>query len=314
MGCHDTGSDACPCFLADSGQCIACPILRGADSCDACSWNGACVYDAYVRGEKGGVRRFVRTRIIRRTTIGDGLHMVTLDTPETWQADLRLPGSFVMVKPPGAEITWSCPMAVFYVQPDGKCRIVYGDRGPKTNQLSRCSEIWEISGPYRSGLLGTRRLLQADCRSVLLLVSGTGQSLLPNILRVLRSKGCTGELLLDPGIGGVTYAMDHLPCFPGEVFLQNLDDDGEECRPGWSAVTARIAGAPGHLLISLGSDFLHRRVGAARLTNQSWVASNNQIMVCGSGWCGACTVQLRDGSEARGCKADVAPEDVIWRG
>jgi len=311
--CHDTGSESCPCFLADAGQCIACPVLRGEQDCDACAWGGVCVYDSYSRGDQAHTRRYIRAPIKSEKSTAAGLHCVTVHTPRHWSAELRQPGSFLMVKPPGSEETWACPMAVFSVASSGELStIVYRERGPKTQQLARHLKTWEVAGPYRSGLLGVRRLNRAvDC-DALILTSGTGQSLLPNILRRLNDNNCSVQIALDPGMDGAAYVVQALPEFAGSLSLIRLDAEIAGCRQESTAGIISSSSAP--LVISLGSDHLHIKVGAALQRDRLWVASNNRIMVCAAGWCGACTVIRRDGSELRGCRADIAPEDVFWSG
>ncbi|MFO8060569.1 MAG: hypothetical protein R6U70_07940, partial [Bacillota bacterium] len=161
--CHDAGSAWCLCVSGQQGYCPVCPVIGGDGSCDFCLWSGVCVYDQRFR-HRGPVRArtFLNTPVLRREVIGHDLHLVRLMTPQSWDAELQRPGSFVMVRRPEDDEVFACPMAVCSADLDEQeFTIVFQVRGPKTAFLAGEGDQLAVKGPYRAGLFGVRRLYGA---------------------------------------------------------------------------------------------------------------------------------------------------------
>ena len=313
IACHDAGSPWCPCVTGEEGYCLACPVVAGEDSCDFCLWSGVCVYDHHFRNRgPAETRQYVNLPVLRREVIGNALHLTTLQMPRSWETELNRPGGFVMVKRPADEDTHASPMAVFSVDAaEETFTIVFQVRGAKTAALANATEEWALKGPYRGALFGVRRLFRAYGQTVLILVSSTGQSLIPGVVRPLLEQGNEITIALDPGLSGGLYILDNLKGFDGRVLATRFFDTVTYADLG--RLSEIVEESAADLVITLGSDFLHRHVVQLLRPGQQWVASNNSIMVCAEGVCGSCSILLRDGTEIRGCKADIAPEDVFWR-
>ena len=311
--CHDAGSTWCPCALGKAGYCQVCPVINGDETCDFCLWSGTCVYDHHFR-HRGPirVREFVSTPVRSRQVMGHDLYLVRLELPGGWETECKRPGSFVMVKGANDEDTSAAPMAVCDVDSEEQTlTIAFQIRGPKTLALVCAEDEWALKGPYHGALFGVRRLLRAFGQKVLILVSSTGQSLISGVVRNLLEQENDISIAIDPGLSGGLYILDNLKGFDGRVLATRFYDTVTHEDLGR---LSEIIGASGaDLVITLGSDFLHRDVVQLLESKQEWVASNNSIMVCAEGLCGSCSIVLRDGTEIRGCKADIAPEDVFWR-
>ncbi|MFO8059309.1 MAG: hypothetical protein R6U70_01440, partial [Bacillota bacterium] len=207
---------------------------------------------------------------------------------------------------------FACPMAVCSADLDEQeFTIVFQVRGPKTAFLAGEGDQLAVKGPYRAGLFGVRRLYGAADQRVLIIVSSTGQSLVPAIVRQLTLADNDIRIVLDPGSGGGLYILDYLREWEGPVLAARLYD--AQAREELGPLRELIRDSDCDLIITLGSDSLHRRAARWIRPEQGWVASNNSVMVCADGVCGSCSIVLRDGREVRGCKVDIAPEDVFWR-
>ncbi len=311
MTCHDAGSPWCPCILADVGDCPVCPVLRGLNTCDECHWTGLCVYELRSRApEPQPPREFTSMRVISHRVIGPDLHRAEVEVARAWVHEIRRPGAFILAASEHAPQVSAAPMAVL-ASDETSMSIVLRVRGPKTRALAGARDCWMVKGPFRSGLLGTRRLYDLDEGEATILVSTTGQSLLPGVLRTLRAGNNRVTVSVDPGSTGSLYVLRELGDFPGHLrTLEFSSPRSYSTRRDWLRQTVRGNGPD--LVVSLGSDYLHGRIAPLIGDDQGWVASNNQIMVCGDGRCGSCSITLRDRTEIRGCKADVAPEDVFW--
>ena len=311
--CHNAGSAWCPCAPGIAGYCLVCPVITGAQTCDFCLWSGTCVYDHHFR-HRGPIRirEFISTPVRQRQVIGHELYLVRLELPGGWETELRRPGSFVMVKRPNDEDISAAPMAVCGVDSEKQTlTIVFQIRGPKTSALMCAESEWALKGPYYGALFGVRRLLKAFGKKVLILVSSTGQSLIPGVVGNLLEQENDISIAIDPGLSGGLYILDNLKEFDGRVVATRFYDTVTHADLG--RLSEIIGASRADLIITLGSDFLHRDVAQLLEPKQEWVASNNSTMVCADGLCGSCSIVLRDGTEIRGCKADIAPEDVFWR-
>lgn len=311
MTCHDAGSAWCPCILADVGDCPVCPVLRGSDTCDECRWTGLCIYELRSRvSMPQPPREFTPLKVISHRVIGPELHRAELEIPRTWVHELGRPGGFVIAASEESPDVSAAPMAVL-ASNETSMSIVFRVRGPKTQALAEARHQWMVKGPFRSGLYGTRHLYELTEGTAAILVSTTGQSLLPGVIRTLRAGNNQVTVSVDPGSTGSLYVLRELGDFAGHLkALEFSSPRSHNTRRAWLSKTIREDNPD--LVVSLGSDYLHSRIARLVSEDQRWVASNNQIMVCGDGRCGSCSIALHDRTEIRGCKADVAPEEVFW--
>jgi len=309
--CHDLGSEICPCVLAERGSCIICPVLNEQGTCDDCKWNGICIYDLALKSkyENKNDKSFICVDIFDKRRLSENLYSTTIALPQRWLPVLSEPGSYVLLKAKNSEEISATPMAICSVDPSGESTVIFEKRGYKTDLLTKSENELEVCGPHAGALFGSRRLNDTFKSDVLILVSNTGQSLLPNILQRLNQNECHLNIILDPGQDCMVYVLDLLPEFDGSLQVTRFGSKRGELDRLANILRRKH---PYDMVISLGSDRLHHFTGTS-MRPDKWVASNNQIMVCGRGICGSCNLFLDDGSEVRGCKGDVAPEDVFWQ-
>jgi hypothetical protein len=48
VDCVDAGTDYCPCYLAETNNCLICSQLQGKVFCDCINWKGVCIYQEFV--------------------------------------------------------------------------------------------------------------------------------------------------------------------------------------------------------------------------------------------------------------------------
>ena len=65
LECIDAGSEYCPCYLAETDDCIICSHLQGKEFCD-CNWNGVCVYQdfCWLNEKKKDIRKTIEAQIV----------------------------------------------------------------------------------------------------------------------------------------------------------------------------------------------------------------------------------------------------------
>lgn len=352
LPCADLSGPNCPCALGLAGQCVYCTRLRGESRC-ACDWAGSCVLLSQPASRAGLARdaaagagtgagppavpepaRPVRTRrlrlgrIVARSEPSPGVVDLRMAVSPRVSSLLRRPGCFLFVRPPGPDDSHNTPLTVVEGGID-TVRLVFQVAGPKTQAIARVPAGGNLAwkGPYHNALLGAsalRRALRRGPGTAVILARGMGQIVAVPLLRLLTVKGWTVDACLDPRGKGGGFARRELERALGRraCEVRFYSESGRKAVLAKLACRSAALGDRPALLVSCGTDPLHRWVAsirhqhAAAVADRDWafVATNNSPMACGEGTCGACTVRFGDGGRVRACKADIPPELLFGGG
>ncbi len=310
--CFDAGSRYCPCELAVLGQCVACSLLRGEDTC-RCGWSGVCVSSQFIfNGSKATLGRTShRVSLIEREE-----PLLSAGTPKAFFMSLAVPrevamwsvfpGSFVLVRPEGTPERWNVPLCVTAVK-ESSLEVMMEVQGPKTTAIDRkasSGSLLALTGPFWSGIPGMEHLRRFGAGSVLAVAKGVGQATVLQVAEYIRHRGGRLEALIGPGPLGSTFAVEPLVETGASVEIMPREKDHNLGR-----IAEELSSGHHELLLSCGSDDQHR--GLIDLLRKmeapprfAW--SSNLTMTCAEGICGSCLVQ-----GFRGCKAHI-PERVVW--
>lgn len=306
--CFDAGSVYCPCDLATLGQCVACSILRGQDTCD-CGWSGMCVYQEFLRVRKTASprRRGASAPVIARRDLecaaGQQAFILDLSVADQVLAWCALPGSFVLLRPKGSPERFNVPLSVMQLR-DGTLSVVVEVRGPKTIALERsCVRGQKVTvvAPFWSGLQGAADLRRHGAGKVLGVAKGIGQAPLVHVTHYVLARGGTLKALLGPGVLGTVFADGLLAREGASVEILPRTKDHNIAR-----IYRDLCQGEYDLLVSEGSDQQHGALLDLLSSLDSPPAfawSSNLSMTCAEGICGSCLV---DGF--RGCKAHLTSE------
>lgn len=303
--CFDAGSIYCPCDLAVLGQCVACSILRGQNSCD-CGWNGLCVYEEFLRNKKVARpgRRERPVRIAGREELecsaGQEAFLLDICAPTEVLAWCVFPGSFALLRPRGTPERFNVPLSVMQVK-DGILRTAVSVKGPKTKALSRAcrkGQIVTLVAPFWSGLQGLPWPRAIVAGKALGVAKGIGQAPLLHTAKYLLGHGCAFKALLGPGTLGTVFAQDSLVMEGASVEVLPRTKDHNITR-----IYSELCQGDYDLLVSVGSDQQHHALlsliaSVDKPPAMAW--SSNLSMTCAQGICGSCLV-----NGFRGCKASL---------
>ena len=91
---------ACPCKLAESGECLLCSQLHGSTFCDCLNWKGVCIYqEFYYNGNKAKEGRKTYNCIVEdRALYDDEVLLIKFKAPHKLVIDLSKPGSFIFIR------------------------------------------------------------------------------------------------------------------------------------------------------------------------------------------------------------------------
>lgn len=320
--CIDAGTEYCPCYLAEKGECIMCSQLQGKAFCDCPNWQGVCIYREYIwHNARSKERRLVHLcPVSGKEQIAPLVTLLEIKVKKALARELNQPGAFVFLRDPGRPIFFDLPMSVMWAdERRGVIKIAVQKRGLKTKYLLDEAEKGRVllRGPYWNGVLGLPYLKSFQGGKALLVVRGIGQApALPVAKKLLRGKNKV-EVLLDKGKIGIDFTGDFFREMGCQVYPREL------CQKDYTLsektrvyLRDRLAQGDLGLVYAGGSELLQQ--GIYDLLPQEgqqvcFVCSNNAQLCCGEGICGSCQTRLADGSGIRRCKTQLDPA-IIYQG
>ncbi len=307
LPCFDAGSEYCPCILASLGQCVACSMLRGEDTCD-CGWSGTCIFDEFIRN--GKMPKPARAEVIG--TVRERNDIVNTGTSKAFVSRLNVPpflargcffpGSFVMVRPEGTAEAFNVPLSAMEASIEGIIDVAVEVQGPKTTALDQAMQEHSnviVKGPFWSGLQGLPHLARLGTGTTLIVAKGIGQAAVPQIARYISLRRGQVRVFAGPGTLGKVFITDSLndigiPC----EILPQVDDHNLEY------LKTSVETGAYDFLISAGSQLQHKGIlemlakVPESLKVPQFLWTSHLTMTCAEGICGSCMV-----SGFRGCKA-----------
>ncbi len=307
--CIDAGSKYCPCYLAETKDCISCSQLGGEEFCD-CQWNGLCILNEYMNSFNKTIykRKFYKGNVIDKLKLKNDLIVIKIKTEKSLVKNLKEPGSYVFLKGVKDEDYFQTPMSILKIDSEESFFIAYQEIGCKTKSLIDKNEI-DIKGPYWNGILGSRYLKNTVDSKSLIIARGIGQSSVLLAIEKLISNNNKLYLLLDKGKLDSLYLYDFFNK-TDRVVVKELDLFTNE---GDVFVDKLLKREKFRLVLSGGSNMLHRRINEKiNLLNEKpyFLTSNNGILCCGEGICGSCMIKTEDGTNAKLCKSLITPNKL----
>ncbi len=305
--CIDSGSEYCTCSLSDTKDCISCSHLRGDDFCD-CTWNGVCILYEYImkNGSQNNYRRDYKGQIVDKKFISNELYLLKIKLDNKLIRKLDTIGSYVFIRKDCNSSYYNTPMSVFDLD-EHHIYIVYQEIGPKTKKINK-GDTLIIKGPYWGGLIGTSDLSKKENCSIVIVARGIGQSSILLPIKKLYLKGNNIVLFLDQGKTSSLYCLDFMKGVNIKtILIDSLSNEGEKTLKNY------IKGNPVDVLISAGADMVHRQMKTIIETidkSIEWFVSNNSIICCGEGVCGACLKKIENGDRIKLCKTIIDPRNI----
>lgn len=313
--CADAGTRYCPCFLASVGECLTCAHLQDKDLCD-CAWPGLCVFQHFQW--EGGVprpgREETRSHVLKVTRFNETHACFTFSLPEAMALELAQPGSMVFARAIHEPSRFDVPLTIFDTD-QSSATVILEVVGPKTRALEswvtrpgNLGDIW-VRGPYFNGIFGGRHLKALHSSRALMVLRGTGQATALAVAREMVRHLNTVWALLDCGPLLTNPAAPGLEALGVEVFPVNIRSD-----EGQDTLRLCLTKLQPSLVFSGGADGQHYRIEQVLKSlnlNATLTGSNNSVMVCAEGTCGACITRLRNGTQFRACKGSAPVGEVL---
>lgn len=309
--CIDAGSEYCPCYLAETGDCITCSILRGQDFCD-CNWRGSCIYSEFVWNDysKKNSRKFFSSRVLEKQALGNDVYLLKIETTKTLARQLKQPGSYIFIRGEGLPQFFDVPMSIMISnENEGYVYIAYKVIGTKTKRLHESDNIL-IRGPYWNGIYGLNNIKTLKNNNCLLIARGVAQA--PTLQLISKIKNDNDvTLILDKGNLKENFIVKHINDENIEVlFMDTMKYKDQEY------IKELLIDKDIDFIFSAGSDILHKKVIEIIddiNPNINISATNNSEICCGEGVCGACSTYIVNEGAVKGCKTQIDIKELIKR-
>lgn len=321
LDCIDAGSDYCPCYLAETGECLICSQLQGKTFCDCKNWKGVCIYQEYVWNGRRmkEQRRNISCELVDKKIVSQDVIIIKIRVNKTMARELNQPGAYVFLRKVDVPGYFDTPMSVMAVnEKEGTADIAVQVRGVKSKALNKEGDMISLRGPYWNGVLGLKFIKGLRHSSALLVLRGIGQASAVPVARKLRAAGNRVEVILDQGRSGVNFAGISFLDLGCKITEKPLLDRKTLQIPQETQeyIKARIMDNGIRLVYSGGSDKLNTGMALvlASLPDKVYFAcSNNARFCCGEGICGSCHTRLGDGSRVKTCKTQLNPVELFAR-
>ncbi|AOT68121.1 sulfide/dihydroorotate dehydrogenase-like FAD/NAD-binding protein [Geosporobacter ferrireducens] len=312
--CIDAGSEYCPCFLSETGDCIVCSHLQGNEFCD-CNWCGSCIFNEfYWNGlQMKKSRGSILSNIVNQEFINESLVLLTLQVPQGMARELIQPGSYIIVRNPEKPSYFDTPISVMDVN-EGASQITIALQaiGAKTKSLLTSKKEVLLKGPYWNGIIGLENLKKLKDKKILMVVRGIAQAPAVPVIKYLNKNKNNIILALDPGNIQSVFIEKYIERW--NLVPKVLDVRSEA---GLAAIEDLLQNESFDLVFSSGSDLLHHDL-LQMIKNQekniAFSSTNNREICCGEGVCGACSIYTKDGNILKGCKVQTMVEEILQRG
>jgi len=312
--CVDSGSEYCPCVLAEVGECINCTRINGSDVCD-CAWGGICAMEH---------ARYHPDRMDRVDSPASTLSWINMEDRYLYLdvrvdypiwAGSHLPGSFLFVRPESHDSKFNIPLCVFRTLTGSRLAFFVKVEGPKTKTLKDrliLDPNLIVHGPHHNGILGITHIRKTRFQRILLVVYGVGQASVPLLASYLTARGNSVDAAIDTADLGRDLIGEDLVQRGGHVWYLALRTE-----KGKAQLERLLKEGNYSMVYSAGPDGQHYRLELMLkqlALDTVLCVSNNALMSCGEGVCGACFTMTRDGKGSfRACKANPDPETVFMK-
>lgn len=306
--CVDCGSKYCPCHLAYSGDCIKCSMIRGDKICD-CQWQGVCIYNEVMHNKKELIeeRQEYLCNIIEKKEIFNGLFKLKIEVPKKIVHDLSSVGSYVLLKSKNKnDSIYNVPISVMDVDKDNNIlEVVIKQLGIKTKYILDSDDII-VKAPYFNGIFGVDKINKTHNSNCVVILNGLSQVNSINVVKKLIANNNKVEVFLYKNSIKLKDVEEKLNNLGINIHIIDIEEDK-------NLIIDYIKRNNVNLVYSGASNRFSKTIkDIVNMVSEdiTLAISNNNLICCGEGICGACTVNL-NGQPVKTCKTQVDSRDFF---
>ena len=306
--CVDCGSQYCPCHLAYTGDCIKCSLIRGEKTCD-CAWQGICVYNEVQHSNEKLVneRKEYSCDILEKSEIAENLFLVKIKIPKNLVKHLCSPGAYVLLKSKNRESAiFNTPISVMNVDAENSIlEVVIKQVGIKTKTLLDFEDVI-VKGPYFNGIFGVDKICKTKNSNCLVGLSGLSQVNSINVVRKLLENKNTVEVFINKNSIILEEVTEKLNNLGVNIHIIDIEEDKNFILDYIKRNNVSLVYSGGYNNFN---KYMKELVDSINKDIALAIANNN-LICCGEGICGACTVNL-NGERVKSCKAQINSKNLL---
>lgn len=296
--CIDSGGNFCPCNLAYSNDCIRCNMLNNNNCCD-CVWQGVCILNTLNHNKlyKPNERKQYLCKIVENKEIEKDVYLMKINIPNELSKDLYRPGSYVMLKSKekNSDI-FNTPISIMDIEND-ILEVVIRSVGPKTKAIVKSSELY-VKGPYFNGIFGLDNINKAFNEKCMLILSGLSQVNAIKVVKKLIDNNRVDVFINSDGIL-IDEVTNKIKDLGANIYYFDINDL-EVIRGHIKENNIGLVYCASNLAVSkIIRDIVDSIDDTIKLS-----ISNNNLICCGEGMCGACGIEI-NGEIVKTCKSQI---------
>lgn len=317
--CIDSGSEFCPCKLAESNECVLCTQMQGNIFCDCYNWNGVCIYQEFInngRKAKEGRKTF-KCDVLDYERISNDIIFIKLSVTHKLALDLIHPGSYVFIEP-DKNLFYSTPVSIMESNTEmNYISFLLEIKGIKTKKIIdylNNNNVLMIKGPFWNGVFGIDNLNNQENSNVVIVAKNIGIAPMVPVLRKLNLKNNNITLYIECNDKEYDFINKYLEKYKVKVIRDKLFDSGELSDNLKLNLNNDIEKNI-KFIYSAGADIMIKKIieylDEKKRKDILLACCNNFTMCCGEGICGACAVRFKGGIVRRFCKEQVDPREIF---
>ncbi|MDT8716560.1 sulfide/dihydroorotate dehydrogenase-like FAD/NAD-binding protein [Clostridium sp. 19966] len=315
--CIDSGTEYCPCHLAEVGECILCSRLSGKTFCDCNNWNGVCIYTEFINNSnkpKENRKNYI-CKVLDKAKIQQGTIEYTLSTPYKITQDLAYPGSFIFIRSPKTFQFYDTPISIMECNlEENWIKFVVEIKGIKTKNIEAIekNDNMLIRGPFWNGIFGLKNIYSARDGVSIVIARAIGQAPAVPVIKKLHENGNRIIAILDDAVGKELFVNKYLEKYQCEVIrCSTIYEDGNLTKELKDLLTTITENEHVNLLQCNGPDILNKNIAEFLDGKVKISCCNNAKMCCGQGVCGSCSTKYDGNITKRLCKLQVDPVKIF---
>lgn len=306
--CADAGGKYCPCHLALSGDCIKCSLIRGEKTCE-CKWQGVCIYNELQHNKILPVekRKEELCKVIESKEIEKNIYIIKIKIPSYLLRDLSEPGAYVFLKDKNREsVYFNAPISVMDINEDDNIlEVVVVPRGIKTKPLVNCDEII-VKATYFNGIFGIKEIKSCKEEKCVVVLDGLSQVNSINVIKRLMRNNNEVEVFINENGKRLEIVEEKIKKMGVNITLFNSKNTKE-------ILINYIRNNNISFVYSCGLIYFNKDI--LQLVDSideqiKFAIPNNNLICCGEGICGACTVRLNN-CRIKSCKAQMNGREFL---
>ena len=239
--------------------------------------------------------------------VEDNTYLIRIKIPKELSKDLRSPGAYVLIKRKDKESDiFSAPISVMDVDLDKNIlEVIVRPIGIKTKGIINFNQVY-IKGPYFNGLFGIKDIKSTSKSNCLIILNGLSQVNSINVIRRLIENGNKVDVFINHNGVILDNVVQKIYDLGANIYHIDIAQDKE-------FISDYIKSNYIKLVYSGGSNHFNKSVMDIVDyvdENIKLAVSNNNLICCGEGICGACSIDL-NGVKVKTCKTQVNSREYL---